>query len=251
MCTAHIPGVCKLLFTPEMVCTLWICARIGTVHYCTLNVHSFGARSASLISIWFSTPEPDASVTATCRDFEISCHGDVFCIFEIQRSCVFLVASISFSKSLSGVFCMLSSPIRQLPWAQFLKDRFSLDTEMMVGLVFLDLCRAILNKGGRVGTRNAYLLIDMHLDSHFWVQIQASCCWIPQTQWNAWTFLQRALDAYIPGVCATPLTPVILYEITSELVTVHYCTLNVLIYHFGASSASFNSGFLLQNRMLQ
>lgn len=133
----------------------------------------------------------------------------------------------------------------------FLKDRFSLDTEMMVGLVFLDLCRAILNKGGRVGTRNAYLLIDMHLDSHFWVQIQASCCWIPQTQWNAWTFLQRALDAYIPGVCATPLTPVILYEITSELVTVHYCTLNVLIYHFGASSASFNSGFLLQNRMLQ
>lgn len=47
----------------------------------------------------------------------------------------------------------------------------------MVGLVFLDLCKAILNKGGRDGSRNTYLLIDMHVDSHFWVHIQASCCW--------------------------------------------------------------------------
>lgn len=69
----------------------------------------------------------------------------------------------------SRIACLVSSACFPQQFGSFLEfnflnDRFSLDTEMMV--CFSRPCEANLNKGGRDGIRNTYLLIAMHLDSH-------------------------------------------------------------------------------------
>ena len=146
---------------------------------------------------------------------------------------------------------MLSSTIRQLPWIQF-SERSVIPRHWNYGLFGLSRpCEANLHKGGRDGTRNTYLLIDMHLDSYIWVQIPASCCYILWTELNVWTLLQRALDAHIPGVCATPLYASCTLR---KYARIGYSPLlypECFDLPFRSIKCFFVSSFLLQNQMLQ